>query len=476
MIKHQSLQEMPRYRLLINGALVEGKSTFDVINPATGKAFTDVPHASLEQCEQAIIAANNAFPAWSRKSYGERRELILALADLVKVKSSLLAELLVMEQGKPLIEAQAEVAYTEAFLRVQAEYHLEPKVIEDTEERRVEQHMRPLGAVAAIIPWNFPLLVVAFKLPPALLAGNTLVIKPSPTTPVSTLLFAELCAEVFPSGVVNVITDQNELGPVLSSSPGIAKVSITGSTETGKKVMRSAAATIKRLTLELGGNDAAIVLDDVNPSDVADDIIAAAFMNAGQVCIAIKRLYVSQSIYEEMVEALAIRIKALKVGSGFENGITIGPVQNKKQYERAIALIKDAEENGRIVVGGRAASESGYFIQPTLVADIQDGTRLVDEEQFSPILPVIKYDNLETAIESANALPFGLGASVWSSNKERAYIVAQRLDAGTVWVNKHLDFGPTIPLCGAKQSGLGAELALDGLKEYTQACVINIAK
>lgn len=467
---------MSNYKLLIDGQLIDGNGKFDVINPATGSVFTQVPHASHEQCEQAISAAKAAYPLWSKKSQEERRNLLIVLADKIKENSEKLAESLVIEQGKPLAEAQAEVMFSEIFIRTQADFKFNAKVLEDNDERRVEEHRKPLGVVAAIIPWNFPLLIAMFKLPPALLVGNTIVIKPAPTTPVTTLMLGEICAEVFPKGVVNIITDQNELGPVLSSHPDIAKISLTGSTVTGKKVMASAAATIKRITLELGGNDAAIVLDDVDPAKVAESIVASAFMNAGQVCIAIKRLYVSAKIYDQLIEELAKHVKNLVLGNGLDTNVNIGPVQNKKQFEQTKELLKDTKNNSRIVVGGEAINTAGYFIQPTLVADAKDGTRIVDEEQFAPILPVICYSDLEEAITSANALPFGLGASVWSSDAKQAYEVAKRLDAGAVWVNKHLDFGPAIPFCGAKESGFGAELAQDGLKEYTQISIINIAK
>lgn len=467
---------MSNFKLLIDGQLVGAEKQFTVVNPASGHAFAQVPHATYEQCEQAISAAKVAFPTWSEKNVEDRREMLIELANKIAKNNEKLALSLVKEQGKPLAEAQMEVLYTEVFIRNQAEFNLNVTVLEDNEERRVEVHNKPLGVVAGIIPWNFPLLVVAFKLPPALLAGNTIVIKPAPTTPITTLLLGEMCAEIFPKGVVNIITDQNELGPVLSSHPDVAKVSVTGSTVTGKKVMASAAETIKRVTLELGGNDAAIVLDDADPAKIAENIVAGAFLNAGQVCIAIKRLYVNENIYDQLIEELAKHIKNLTLGNGLEDGVSIGPVQNLRQFEQAKALLDDAKNHARIVVGGEANNSHGYFIQPTLVADAKDGMRLVDEEQFSPILPVIRYTNLEDAINSANALDYGLGASVWSSDTARAYEVAKRIEAGTVWINKHLDFGPTIPLCGAKQSGFGVELAQEGLKEYTQTCVINIAK
>jgi acyl-CoA reductase-like NAD-dependent aldehyde dehydrogenase len=467
---------MNGYKLLIDGRLVDGATTMNVVNPATEEIVAQCPRASREQCLAAIEAAGRVFPAWSARPMADRRALIIKLADALKTRAEEFARLLTQEQGKPLAESTAEIAYTEAFLRYQAAFDLDMSVIEDSAERRVEVHRRPLGVVAAIIPWNFPLLVVAFKLPPALLAGNTLVIKPAPTTPLTTLLLGTLMAEIFPAGVVNIVTDQNDLGPILSSHPGIAKVTITGSTETGRKVMASAAETIKRVTLELGGNDAAIVLDDADPKAIAPGIFGSAFLNAGQVCIALKRLYVHEKIYDAMCDELD-RIAAQQVlGDGLEQGVTMGPVQNAKQFEKLKTYLADAKANGRIVVGGNVRAGKGYFVEPTIVRDISDGTKIVDEEQFGPILPVIKYSDVDKAVEKANALPFGLGASVWGADSARAYEIAKRLDAGTIWVNKHLDFGPTIPFGGSKQSGLGVEFALEGLKEFTQLSVLNVAK
>lgn len=467
---------MPEYQLLIGGRLVDGATTYPVVNPATEDVIAECPHASRAQLEEAIVAAKKAFPAWAALSFADRRAYINRIADRLNERAPEFARLLTQEQGKPLAESTAEIAYTEAFLRYQAAYDLPMEVIEDSDSRRVETTRRPLGVVAGIIPWNFPLLVVAFKLPPALLAGNTLILKPAPTTPLTTLRFGEILADVLPAGVVSIVTDQNELGPVLSSHPDIAKISVTGSTETGRKVMASAAETIKRITLELGGNDAAIVLDDADPKTVAPGIYAGAFTNAGQVCIALKRLYVHDRIYDEVCAELSRIAAAQVVGDGLEQGVTVGPIQNRGQFEKAKGYLEDAAARGRILAGGRVPRDKGYFIEPTIVADVKDGDRIVDEEQFAPILPVIRFDDLDGVIEKANGLPFGLGASVWSSDVDRAYQVARKLDAGTVWVNKHMDFGPTIPFGGSKQSGIGAEFALEGLKEYTQLTVINVAK
>jgi acyl-CoA reductase-like NAD-dependent aldehyde dehydrogenase len=329
--------------------------------------------------------------------------------------------------------------------------------------------------VGAIIPWNFPVLLLTFKVPAALIAGNTVVIKPAPTTPLTSLRVGEIMAEIFPPGVVNIVTDQNDLGAYLTQHPDVAKISFTGSSATGKKVMAAAASTLKRITLELGGNDAAIVLPGADPETVAPGIFGGAFMNAGQVCLAIKRAYVHESIYDEVVDRLAALANAAVVDSGLHQGTTIGPLQNRMQYEKVKDYLEVARKDGRIVAGGEVEDRPGYFIRPTIVADIDDTSRLVAEEQFGPILPVVKYADPEDALKRANASPWGLGGSVWGSDRQKAREIALQMETGTAWINKHLDFGPNIPFGGAKQSGLGVELAEEGLAAFTQVHVINEA-
>jgi acyl-CoA reductase-like NAD-dependent aldehyde dehydrogenase len=317
---------------------------------------------------------------------------------------------------------------------------------------------------------------MAFKVPAALLSGNTVVLKPAATTPLSTLRLAELIKDILPAGVLNVIADANDLGGELTAHPDVRKISFTGSSATGAKVMAGAAAMLKRITLELGGNDAGIVLPDVDPKTAAPKIFQGAFQNSGQVCIAMKRLYVHESIYDAMCEELAALAEAAVVGDGLEQGTQLGPLQNKMQYERVKELIADARQHGNIIAGGDAPDGPGYFIRPTIVRDITDGTRLVDEEQFGPVLPVIKFSDPEDALIRANASPYGLGGSIWSSDLDRAYDLAGRMDSGTVWINKHSELAPNIPFGGAKQSGLGVELGEEGLMEFTQLQVINMAR
>ncbi|MCO4888275.1 aldehyde dehydrogenase family protein [Cupriavidus sp. WGtm5] len=460
--------------MLIGGVLVKGAATMDVVNPATGMVFGVAPRASANQVEQAIASAKAALEKWSRSDLTYRRSVLRDIADAVDANAGQLACLLTQEQGKPIADAMMEVQGTATFFRHVADAELGPVSLEHSVVRQVEMHRRPLGVVAVIVPWNFPLLLMAFKVPGALLTGNTVVIKPAATTPLTTLMFARLVASIVPAGVLNVVTDSNDLGSILTSHPDIAKVSFTGSTATGYSVMANAAKTLKRVTLELGGNDPAIVLDDAVPADIAQGIFRAAFFNAGQACIAIKRLYIHSSIYDELCAELVSLATGVTVGDGSHSGTTMGPLQNRAQYEKVKGILADAATKGRIVTGGQIDDSEGYFIRPTIVADIEEGARLVDEEQFGPVLPLIRYTDLDDAIRRANASEYGLGASVWSSDVSRARDVAERLVCGSVWINQHLDLAPHIPQAGAKQSGFGVELGGEGLLEFTQIQVVNI--
>ncbi|BAM90137.1 putative aldehyde dehydrogenase family protein [Bradyrhizobium oligotrophicum S58] len=464
---------MSDYHLLIGGTLVPGDTTMPVLNPATEEVLAQCPRASKEQLDQAVAAAKAAFPTWAATPIEERRRLIGKMADMIEANSGELARILTSEQGKPLADATGEVLGMAAFFRYLASLELPMRVIESSGDRQVEAYRRPLGVVGAIIPWNYPLLILGFKLPPALLAGNTLVVKPAPTTPLSTLKFAELVKDVLPTGVLNVVTDANDLGDAMTRHPDIRKISFTGSTVTGQKVMASAAQTLKRITLELGGNDAGIVLDDVDPKKVAPGIFEGAFQNSGQVCLAIKRLYVHESVYDDICNELVAIAKNTVVDDGSKQGTKLGPLQNKMQYEKVKTFLDDAHKNGKVIAGGAAMDRPGYFIEPTIVRDIKEGSRLVDEEQFGPVLPVIKYSNPDDVIRRANGTSYGLGASVWSSDPKRAHDIATQIDAGTVWINKHLDMAPHIPFGGAKQSGIGTEFAEEGLAEFTQLQIIN---
>ncbi|MCW0199670.1 aldehyde dehydrogenase family protein [Sphingopyxis sp.] len=467
---------MSDYKMLIGGRLVDGDQEMDVINPATEEVFATVARASERQADEAIEAAAAAFPAWAEVPLAERQAKVAELADAIAANADRFARALTQEQGKPLAEAQGELAWTDGYLRHYATLEIAERTIQDDASGLIQIRRKPLGVVAGIIAWNFPLLVACWKIGPAVIAGNTIVLKPAPTTPVTALMLGELCQKIFPPGVVNIIVDANDLGGYLTADPRIAKVGFTGSTATGKKIMASAADGLKRLTLELGGNDPGIVLDDVDVRATAQGIFNAAFLNCGQVCLAIKRAYVHDSIYDAMCEELARLAEAAVVDDGLAQGAQIGPIQNKAQYEKVKAFLDRARADGTIVAGGEVIDRAGYFLRPTIVRDVTDGDQIVDEEQFGPILPVIRFSDVDDVVARANASPYGLGASVWSRDVDRALAVAERIESGSVWVNQHVAIGPHIPMAGVKSSGLGVEQAEEGLAEYTQLSVINVAR
>jgi len=464
---------MSEFRFLINGEMRTSDRTMTVINPATGAAFVEVPRAGPKDVDAAVAAASKAFPNWAATDVSQRRKVLLAMAAAVEARADELAKVLTQEQGKPLQFAQIEISDMVGFLRFYAECPMPGETIEDSEVRVVRAVRRPLGVVAAIVPWNFPLALMASKVAPALLMGNTVVVKPAGTTPAATLLFGEIVREHVPAGVLNIIADANDLGAALTGHSDVRKVSFTGSTATGRQVMASAADGLKRVTLELGGNDAAIVLDDVDPAQVAEGLFMGAFFNSGQVCIAIKRLYVQRGVYDELCDALSAIADNIPVGNGMDEGIVLGPVQNRAQYEKVKDLIASGASDGKLIAGSDQPDGDGYFIRPTIIRDIASGTRLVDEEQFGPVLPVIVFDDVEDAIAQANASVFGLGGSIWSADIARARSVAEQIEAGAVWINKHMDVAPNIPFAGAKSSGVGVEWGETALAEYGQYTIIN---
>lgn len=467
---------MSQYKMLINGKLVSGVGEIDVVNPADESRVAACPVASEAQLDEAVAAANNAFASWKNSSIDDRVAVIDKLVKIMADNAEELAQILTKEQGKPLQAARDEVMYAGLFAQHFATIRFEDEVLFETDEQRVEIQRRPLGVVGAICPWNFPLLITIYKLVPALMTGNTIVVKPAPTTPLSSLKLGELIADIAPPGVINIIADNNDLGAAITSHPGIAKISFTGSTPTGKRIMASAAGTLKRLTLELGGNDAGIVLDDVDPATIAESLFGVCFINSGQVCIALKRLYVHESIYDDVCQRIGEMARAAKVGNGMEEGVQFGPVQNKMQFEKVKGYIADAKANGRIVAGGDIPDQPGFQVPLTVVRDVTDGCAVVDEEPFGPVLPIIKFSDVDDVIARANNSPYGLGASVWSSNIERAKAVARRIDSGTVWINQHCAFGPHIPFPPAKESGVGIEWGKEGLAEYLAMKVVNINK
>ena len=463
------------YKMLIGGKLVDGATTMEVMNPATGAVLDTCPRANEAQLNEAVAAAKAAFPAWSALSFAERGAKLNALADALEAKSAEFARLLTQEQGKPLAQATGEVVGAVYGLRAFAAAKIESRTLKESASERIIEQRTPLGVVGAIMPWNFPMLLMVMKVGPGLITGNTMVAKPAPTTPLTALKFGEVAATILPPGVLNVITDANDLGAALTKHPDVAKVSFTGSTATGKKVMESVSSSLKRLTLELGGNDAAIVLDDADVKLVAPRIFEAAMSNAGQICLATKRVYAHSSLYDSLCDELAKLAGEAVVDDGLKQGVTIGPIQNKMQYEKVKGFLADAKANGNIIAGGEALERDGYFIAPTIVRDIGDDARLVREEQFGPVLPIMSFEDVDDAIARTNDTEYGLGGSVWTSDIDRGFAVASQVQSGTVWVNKSLDIPFDVPFRGAKHSGMGGEGGQEGIEEYTQARIINMA-
>lgn len=457
---------MSPYTMTIGGAAVTGSRQFEVSNPATNEVYAHAPECSREELEGAIAAAEAAFPAWSADAPA-RKEALLAAAKIVKEAAAELGAEITAEQGKPLREAGYEAMAGESWLSYYANLELPRETIQDDKRALVEVVGRPLGVVAAITPWNFPVSAACTKIAPALAAGNTVVLKPSPFTPLATLRLGELLRSVFPPGVLNVVSGSDALGARMTEHPAVRKITFTGSVATGKRVAAAAASDLKRITLELGGNDPAIVLDDVDVEKVADAIFWSSFANAGQICSAIKRVYVPEALYARFVDAMADRARAAKVGAGTDPESRIGPLTTRPQFERVRELVDDAKAAGaRVAAGGVPLDGPGNFFQPTVLADVSDGTRIVDEEQFGPVMPVVPYRDLEDAIARANGTHFGLDGSVWSADVERAAQVAARLECGTAWANTHLMQGPHQPFGGRKWSGIGIENGPQGFAGF----------
>ena len=472
---------MSDYSMLINGEAVTAEHAIEVINPATETVIATVPEASLAQLDEAVAAARSALPDWSARSMDDRRALILKIADRLEENIGELAQLLSEEQGKPIegfagLGAMFELGGSLAWIRYTASLDLPIEVIQDNDEARIEVHRKPVGVVGSITPWNYPLLITCWHIIPGLLSGCTVVAKPSEYTPLTVLKAMHLISDLLPPGVVNIVTGKGALGAAISSHSDIDKIVFTGSTRTGKRIMEAAADNLKRLTLELGGNDAAIVLPDTNVAEAAGKIFATAMINNGQTCAALKRLYVHEDIYDEMCDALAAIARSVKTGPASESP-DFGPIQNKMQYDRVCELAESAKADGATFLsGGEPMPGPGYFFPVTIVKDIPENSRLVQEEPFGPILPVVSFSDVEDALERANAVSVGLGGSVWSSDVPAAQKLASRLECGTAWVNNHAMIQPDAPFGGVKQSGVGVEFGRYGLVEYTNIQTLQISK
>ena len=463
----------------INGESVTTEHTLPVYNPATRSVFAQVPDASKAQLDATVAAAREAFAGWSQTPVDERQAALERFADLLEEHAEEFRALLTAEQGKPAAGTEWEVYGSVTWLRAIATQRLPDEKVEETDERRVVTRYTPVGVVGAIVPWNFPILLAIWKIAPAVMAGCTVVLKPSPYTPLCDLKMIELAQQAFPPGVLNAVSGGDDLGKWITSHPDINKVAFTGSTETGRHVMRSAADTIKRVTLELGGNDPAIVLPDVDARAVAPELFWAAFQNNAQFCNATKRLYIHEDVYDEVRDALVEFIASnIKVGDGTEADTDLGPIQNSMQYGKVQDYFADCHSNGyQFAIGGDIdENAAGWFVPVTLIDNPPEDSRIVREEPFGPILPLLKWSDEADVVARANDTIYGLGASVWGKDLEAVERIGSQLEAGTVWLNEVHQYSPFQAFGGHKQSGLGCENSLHGLMEYTNWQTITMNK
>ncbi|MGQ4615145.1 aldehyde dehydrogenase family protein [Nocardia sp. R7R-8] len=464
--------------MTIDGESVSGTSVADVYNPATRSVIAQVPVATREDLDRAVEAARAAFVGWSATPLAERQAVVSAIGDRLEEHAEEFMALLTAEQGKPRAMAEWEVLGSVAWFREIAKQSLPEEVLEDSTERRVISRHTPLGVVGAIVPWNFPILLAVWKIAPALVAGNTMIVKPSPFTPLCDLKLVELVQDLLPPGVLSALSGDDELGKWITAHEGIAKIAFTGSTETGKHVMRSAAGTLKRITLELGGNDPAIVLGDVDPKKIAPQLFWAAFQNNAQFCNAAKRVYIHDSVYEAVRDELVAFARTVVVGDGANAETQLGPIQNEPQYHKVMEYFDDCAANGyTFALGGKIdPAAPGWFVPVTIVDCPPEDSRLVVEEPFGPILPLLRWSDEDDVVARANDTLWGLGATVWGADLAAVERIGKRLEAGTVWLNEVHQYSPHQVFGGHKQSGIGAENSLHGLAEYTNHQTITLNK
>ncbi|WP_447044791.1 aldehyde dehydrogenase family protein [Vreelandella sp. H-I2] len=469
---------MQTYHNTVSGKQAEAADHQEIFNPATGASLGLAPLNSERDVTLAVDAARLAQNAWASVSDQERRETVERVAQVLKDNSEYLSKLITQEQGKPLsgpgsrFEMQACVGWAQ----VPSALELLPEVVYEDDERKDVLYRRPLGVVAAIAPWNWPVMIAIWQIIPAIRMGNTVVLKPSEYTPIATLEMVRLINQVLPPGVLNTVSGDGRIGAALTSHPDINKIMFTGSESTGRRIIEASSRNLAPITLELGGNDAAIIMPGTDANAISEGLFWGAFLNAGQTCACIKRLYVHENDYDSVIAALSGFARQVPIGDGMDESNLIGPLQNMMQYNKVKELVSDARANGCDVMEFGDVPETGYFLPLTLVGNVRDGQRLVDEEQFGPALPIIRYGSLDEAIDSANRLSAALGASVWANSPEEAEPVALKLEAGTVWINQHGAIHPMVPFGGNKASGYGVEFGMEGLKAVTQPRVISIKK
>lgn len=461
--------------MTIGGAREETTGGLPVENPATGTVYAEAPDCAASQLDAAVMAARGAQPRWAALTEDERRSRLLECGTLLGAAAEEIARLLSAEQGKPVRAARAEVDLSAGWFGHTAELSLPVEVLVRDAAADITMSREPYGVVAAVAPSNFPVILSLCKVAPALLAGNTVVLKPSPQTPLATLRIGEILQDCLPPGVLNVVSGADALGPALTAHPGIDLISFTGSVGTGRAIARQAAGRFVPVILELGGNDPAIVLPDTDVDAVARALFDASLANSGQFCAAVKRIYVLEAARERLADRLAEFARRAVVGDGSDPATEFGPLISRAQRDRVAALVNAARTAGATVVTGGVVPEGpGHFYPPTVVTDLPPGTELECEEQFGPVIPVLGYASIDEAVERANATEFGLGASLWG-DEHRARQLAGRLDCGTVWINTHGDLRHNVPFGGVKSSGVGVEYGYLGLVAYTRPKVLNVS-
>ena len=460
---------------VIDGAKTSADKNLSVINPSTGEELATVPDIGQDLLDNAVNAARKAFPEWSTLPFSERKIILSSALRTIAEHVEELSMLLTAEQGRPLAQARWEIdlltkAYGPAVMQMDI-----PEIEQEVSDiGHIFKRYTPIGVVGAISPWNLPVLLSFAKAIPALLAGNTVVLKPSPFTPLTVLRISDYISELLPPGVLNTVTGGDELGPWITAHPGIDHISFTGSVDTGKRVLASASATLKQVSLELGGNDPGIVLADADPDAIAQDLFNSMFLLSGQGCICLKRLYIHENIYSAVTDALVAIARSARVGNGSDPDTVLGPVQNHLQYQRLQSAWEEIKKSGATILfrGEVPENERGFFFPVTLLANPPEDASFVANEIFGPIRSVFAYKTVDEAIRRANDTSYGLGASVWGKNSDELKRVARQLEAGTVWINQHAIRNPFVPATAYKNSGIGVEFGEEGLREFCHIQVI----
>ncbi len=473
-------------KMVIDGALSDSSNagTFNVINPATGDVVDTAPNASLDDVRRAIDSAEDAFKIWSETPVHVRARTLIKSSQIIRENRDELATLLTKEQGKPFFESKFEIGILSRLL----EYYggqggrISGSYLPPVEKGR--HHLvikKPVGICGAIVPWNFPVLLMGYKIAPALIAGCTMIVKPASTTPLTDLRCVELINNAgVPKGVLNIVTGPGSIvGQELVENPKINKISFTGETKTGKQIMETSAANVKRITLELGGSDPMIVCDDADLDKALSAALWGRFLNCGQACIAVKRLFLFEKIAPIFKQKYVELVKTIKIGNGLEKGITMGPLNNPSQRESVESMVSEAVSSGaEILTGGSrpegAEFDKGNFYLPTLLSNVSPDSRITTEECFGPALPIFVVKDLEEAVSRANDTIYGLGSSIWTKDINKVTYAMDKIEAGTVWVNMPFEVNVDVPFGGIKQSGLGRELGIEGLEAYLESRAIYI--